>query len=164
MPDTTALPMVAFCTISRFDTGNAIRRLSLRSWHKDCLVRRIERNKKAPPSGRGSRLPGFAYFFPALTLAHRALAAAAILARPAALIRRFFFGAVRAGPPLPVPLRPSNRWSSLCKLSILSLIAAALRNCFADRSIIVCASGLWFTLRRRYSLIVYIATPKPLFT
>ncbi|GEM_PF-4296495 len=74
------------------------------------------------------------FFFKALTFAQRALAAAEILALPAALILRLFFGAtasatVFAGEP---KIRPSSFSSD----SICSLIAAARRNCCADRLMI----------------------------
>jgi len=73
-----------------------------------------------------------AYFFlAALTFAHRALAAAEILARAAALIRRFFF---RGGRGLSVfEGAPRICWSSFSSDSICSLIAAARLSCSADR-------------------------------
>jgi hypothetical protein len=70
-------------------------------------------------------------FFP-FTFAHLALAAAEILALPAALILRLFFGAAEAavfwGEPKIILSFFSNDW-------IFSLMPAARRNCFGDRSI-----------------------------
>ena len=79
------------------------------------------------------------YFFFDLTLAHRALAAADIFALAAALMVRLFLTlAFPAKLPLAMPALPNRRFSSFCRLSILSFIAAAFRNCFAVRSIIIC--------------------------
>ena len=73
---------------------------------------------------------GANYFCAALTFAHRALAAAEILARPAALILRRFFGAAAATGWLEEPKICSSSFSSDW---ILSLMSAARRNCWADR-------------------------------
>ena len=76
------------------------------------------------------------YFLPALTFAHRALAAAEIFALAAALILRLLrltFGPV----PPAEPVSPSNRSKSRSKVSILSLMSAARLSCFDVRSIIV---------------------------
>ena len=70
------------------------------------------------------------YFFAALTFAHRALAAAEILALPAALILRLFFGAAGAAGLVEEPKICSSSFSSDW---ILSLMSAARRNCLADR-------------------------------
>src|ERR1017187_4770990 len=70
------------------------------------------------------------YFFAALIFAHLAFWAAAILALPAALILRLFFGAAGAAglveEPKICPSSFSSDW-------ILSLMSAARRNCLADR-------------------------------
>lgn len=69
---------------------------------------------------------GAADFFEALYLAQRALCAAAILARPAALIPDPLEEADEAPPP--------RIWlSSYCNESIFSLISAARRSCCVDR-------------------------------
>lgn len=70
------------------------------------------------------------YFFAALTFAHRALAAAEILALPAALILRLFFGAAGAAGLVEKPKICSSSFSIDW---ILSLMSAARRNCLADK-------------------------------
>ena len=70
------------------------------------------------------------YFCAALTFAHRALAAAEIRARPAALILRLLFGAASAAGLVEEPKICSSSFSSDW---ILSLMSAARRNCWADR-------------------------------
>jgi hypothetical protein len=78
-------------------------------------------------------LAGFTDNFVPSTFAHLALAAAEILALPAALILRLFFGAATAtgfvGEPKIRPSSFSSDW-------ICSFIAAARRNCCADRLMI----------------------------
>jgi hypothetical protein len=63
-------------------------------------------------------------FFAALILAQRAFCAAATLARPAALIPRFFFADLAAGAGA-----PRMAASSFSKLAISSLMAAARFSC-----------------------------------
>ena len=70
------------------------------------------------------------YFFAPLIFAHRALAAAEILALPAALILRLFFGVAGAAVLIDEPKICSSSFSSDW---ILSLMSAARRNCLADR-------------------------------
>jgi hypothetical protein len=75
------------------------------------------------------------YFLPALTFAHRALAAAEIFALAAALILRLLRGIVFPLPPAEL-VPPNSRCRSRCNVSILSLRFAARRSCFDVRSII----------------------------
>ena len=72
-------------------------------------------------------LPGF----PLRTLAHRARAAAAIRARPAADIRRFF----GTSTPVELEISPSPKIASSrpFNCSIFSLMERILRNCFVDK-------------------------------
>jgi len=70
------------------------------------------------------------YFFAALTFAHLAFWAAAILALPAALILRLFLVAAGAAGLIEKPKICSSSFSSDW---ILSLMSAARRNCLADR-------------------------------
>ena len=74
---------------------------------------------------------GFVDCFDPFTFAHLALAAALILARPAALILLLGL-VVLAGVVLP----PPSLFSSLFSSSIVSLIEAACRSCFGVRLII----------------------------
>jgi len=60
------------------------------------------------------------FFFAALTLAHRARAAAAIFARDAALILRLLVGGFAVELPLVTVPFPNRSPSFFCKLSILS--------------------------------------------
>ncbi|HEU5122938.1 MAG TPA: hypothetical protein VFW05_02620 [Verrucomicrobiae bacterium] len=71
------------------------------------------------------------FFFSARTRAQRARAAAAILARPAALIVRFLDEAAGAAGAA-AGLLPRIVESSFSSASILSLISAARLSCFAD--------------------------------
>ena len=71
---------------------------------------------------------GFVDCFDPFTLAHLALAAALILARPAALILRLGLDVWAS-----VVLPPPSLFSSFCSSSIVSLIEAARRNCFDVR-------------------------------
>jgi hypothetical protein len=79
---------------------------------------------------------GYVCFLPALTFAHRSLAAAEIFAFAAALILRLLRLAFGPVPPAE-PTLPSNRSKSRCKVSILSLMSAACLSCFDVKSIIV---------------------------
>ena len=74
---------------------------------------------------------GFVDCFDPFTLAHLALAAALILARPAALILRLGLDVWAS-----VVLPPPSLFSSVCNSSIVSLIEAACRSCFGVRLII----------------------------
>jgi len=86
------------------------------------LLRPRSLKKRRLPLTRADYLP-----FPALYFAQRALAAAAILARAAALILRRFLG-----PPDPVEL-PATEASSRSSCSIRALIATALFSWFRVR-------------------------------
>ncbi len=80
-------------------------------------------------------------------LAHLALAAAAIAARPARLILCFFLG-------FPVPaaaIETSVPRSSLilsCRASILSLMFAALRSAFGVNVVMVMVEAVWTGIRK----------------
>src|ERR1017187_9175627 len=86
---------------------------------------------------------GFVNCFDPFTFAHLALAAALILARPAALIFRLGL-AVLAGVVLP----PASLFSSLFSSSIVSLIEAARRSC-VDVRLIILIWGIRSLIRKR---------------
>jgi hypothetical protein len=92
------------------------------------------------------------YFFAALIFAHRALAAAAILARAVALILRLFFGSATA---TTVVEEPKIWFNFFCRDSIWSLMSAACRNCCAERLVIselISHSNWGFGLKSQYSV------------
>ena len=92
----------------------------------------LDRMKKFTPERRrpAGSVQTKSYFFAALTFAHRALAAAEILARPAALILRLFLGAAWAAGLIDELKICSSFFSSDW---ILSLMLAARLNCLAER-------------------------------
>jgi hypothetical protein len=138
---------------SRFHSGS-------RNWRSETLTvlsttSQFHTEEKPWISPRHFLFLGFAYreFFPAFfTTAHLARAAAAIFARPAALILRFFFATpwaslyLSTSPPLglgprrliPLPSPPPRiLFNSLCKSSIFSITFAARLRSAADTFVIV---------------------------
>jgi hypothetical protein len=108
------------------------------------------------PDATGS--PGDGYFFPALILAHRALAAATILARPAALSLPRFLVAF-AGAAAGAAAAPTMRLSSLCNSAIRSLSAAAFRNCLGVSSAIFIAATILHPPRQSQgSALLFVAS------